>query len=120
MPFSKFRPGCYTAIDWQIMTDAHRLASKNLNRHPKNHEYSDRLARTVMNFYQRGAHDVGLLAILSANRERNVTHQEESTRLVTIPIPSADLRARAKAHDRLNDCSTGTQLSQESFGGDGR
>lgn len=103
------------------MTVAHRMASKNLNRHPKNHEHSDRLARTVMNFYQRGVHNVGLLAILSANRERSVTNQEVSAQVITSPTPFS-LGTSASANDDENTVivgSTGTHLSQESFGRDG-
>jgi hypothetical protein len=70
MPFSKYRPLTYTSMDWQTLSEAHRLASRELGRHPKNHEHSDRLARTILNFYDRGIKDVGVLSSLAANREK--------------------------------------------------
>lgn len=59
------------------MQRAHELASHDLGRNCKTHEHKDRLARTVMNFYQGGIHDVGILATISANRERSISKREE-------------------------------------------
>lgn len=59
------------------MQRAHELASHDLGRHAKKHFHSDRIARTIMNFYQRGIHDAGLLSTIAANRERSITRRGE-------------------------------------------
>lgn len=75
MPFSHIAyTRQYTADDWQLMTDAHRRASAELGRHPKNHPHSNRLARAVMRFFDNGVRDVRHLVDLSVESEReNIT-----------------------------------------------
>ena len=68
------------------MTDAHRLASKHLNCHPKNHEHSNRLARSIMSFYDRGIKDVGVLSTLATNREKSLeTKEQKELRQTQLP-----------------------------------
>lgn len=72
MPSFFFQHDDYSTSDWQIMSEAHLLASNSLERDPKNHEHSDRLARAVMDLYSRNIKDVGVLSTLAANRERSL------------------------------------------------
>lgn len=59
----------YSEIDWRIMEYAHRSASRFLDRDPKFHVRSGRLARTIMNTFNSGEHDLRQLAALGVNRE---------------------------------------------------
>jgi hypothetical protein len=68
--FSTFRELGYSNIQEQTLTQAHRLASRALNRHPQSHEHSGRLAQTILDFYHRGIKDVGVISTLAANREK--------------------------------------------------
>lgn len=72
MPNSFFKHDGYSVSDWKILSEAHLLASKSLDRDPKNHQHSDRLARAVMDLYSRNIKDVGVLSTLAANRERSL------------------------------------------------
>ncbi|MGH7003891.1 MAG: hypothetical protein ACREIP_08085 [Alphaproteobacteria bacterium] len=66
----------YTSEDWRIMREAHMLASHILARHHQKHEHSERLARTVMNFFDRGIRDIETLSTLAANRETILARQQ--------------------------------------------
>jgi hypothetical protein len=70
VPFSIFRELGYTDIHEQILSEAYRLASHTLNRSPRNHEHSERMAQTIIDFYYRGIQDPGVLSTLAANREK--------------------------------------------------
>lgn len=52
------------------MAEAHRLASAELGRNPRDHPHSDRLARTVMRYFGQGVKDLTYLARLAVNSER--------------------------------------------------
>ncbi|MET3649100.1 hypothetical protein [Phyllobacterium ifriqiyense] len=51
--FSIFQKSGDTSSQARVMTEAQNLASVSLNRHPKKHEYGQRLAHTIMSFYHR-------------------------------------------------------------------
>lgn len=51
------------------MERAHAQASALLKRSPKTDQRADRLARTIMMFYNRGMRDPDLIAAVAANRE---------------------------------------------------
>jgi hypothetical protein len=73
--FSRFTDLGYSPVDAQILTEAHRLASRTLNCHFLNHEQSKRLSQTIVKFFNRGIHDVGVLSTLAANREKALRTQ---------------------------------------------
>jgi len=69
MPFSRTDSSTYSSADWRIMERAHKQASALLKRSPKTDERANRLARTIMMFYDRGMRDPDLIAAVAANRE---------------------------------------------------
>ncbi|ATU94985.1 hypothetical protein [Phyllobacterium zundukense] len=64
----------YSSQDWDIMQRAHTKASELLGRCPSTHENANRLARTVMNLFNRGLRDAEVLAWIAANQETAVTN----------------------------------------------
>jgi hypothetical protein len=75
--FSTFRKLGYATVHVQILNEAHHFASRYLNRHPQNHEFSERLAVTIMDLHDRGIRDPGLLASLAVNREKTLANNIE-------------------------------------------
>jgi hypothetical protein len=59
----------YSEGDWQIMEHAHRKACERLDQDPALYEHNDRLARTIMKLFDKGARDYKLIASIAAHRE---------------------------------------------------
>lgn len=77
LPFSKSPGLSSTNIDWQVISKAQNLASACLQRHPKDHEHSQRLARSIVDLYRRGISDPGVLSTLAINREKALEIREQ-------------------------------------------
>lgn len=89
MSFSTFRELGYTDMHEQILSEAYRLASRTLNRHPQNHQHSERMAQTIIDFYYRGIRDPGVISTLAANREK------------ALEIKAAKLARRTERYARI-------------------
>jgi hypothetical protein len=84
MPFSRIiYYAQYTSDDWRTMHEALKIAAQTLDRDIKTHEHSDRLARTIMDFFKRGIRDTGVLATLAVSRERSIEHHSRRELRVT-------------------------------------
>jgi hypothetical protein len=59
----------YSEDDWQIMENAHLRACEILGQHPASYEHNDRLARTIMKLFDKGARDHERIASIAAHRE---------------------------------------------------
>jgi hypothetical protein len=59
----------YSEDDWQIMENAHRKACERLGQDPAFYEHNDRLARTIMKLFDKGARDYEKIASIAAHRE---------------------------------------------------
>jgi hypothetical protein len=63
----------YSSEDWNLMQRAHNAVSLLLQRSPKEHENAERLARTVMNFFDQGIRDEEALIAKAAEHELMVS-----------------------------------------------
>jgi hypothetical protein len=63
---------CYSEYDWWVLEQAHKRASKMLGRDPKKHPHANRLARSIMLFFNAGERDFGRLATMGFKREMSL------------------------------------------------
>ncbi|CAN7469963.1 hypothetical protein LJR231_003184 [Phyllobacterium sp. LjRoot231] len=63
----------YSQNDWRILEEAHRRASRILDRDPKYHPHANRLARAIMIFFNSGETDFGRLASMAVKRELSLS-----------------------------------------------
>jgi hypothetical protein len=68
MPFSTIDHD-YTQEELRILERAHRRACKFLGRDPLLHPLAERVALTIMIFFERGERDFGRLAGMAVKRE---------------------------------------------------
>ena len=80
MPFSRTEQLTYSSADWQTMEHAFAQASALLKRSPKTDQRANRLARTVMMFFDRGMRDPDLIAAVAANREISLEFRDITER----------------------------------------
>ena len=92
MPFSRAERPTYSSSDWQIMEHAFAQASALLKRPHKTDHRANRLARTVMMFFDRGMRDPDLIAAVAANREISLEFKDNAER-----GPRATMRERVTA-----------------------
>ena len=59
----------YSPEDWNFMQRAHACASLKLGRDPVTHENADRLARTVMNLFNKGLRDEEAIVLRASEEE---------------------------------------------------
>jgi len=71
MVFSSFDT-IYSQADWRILELAHRKACALLGRDPRFDPLAERVALTVMTFFERGERDFGRLARMAAKREHRL------------------------------------------------
>ena len=77
MPFSTFDHD-YTQEELRIMGRAHRRACQFLGRDPLLHPLAERVALTVMIFFERGERDFGRLAGMAVKRELYLSKSDTS------------------------------------------
>ena len=68
MPFSRF-DRYFSKDDCRILGLAYQRACHLLGRHPKHSSHADRLARTILTFFDQGQRDFGRLAGMAVKRE---------------------------------------------------
>jgi hypothetical protein len=71
-PFDK----SYSQEEWLILERAHRRACMLLDRDPRFHPLAERVAFTIMVFFERGEHDFGRLATMAVKREHGLLRAE--------------------------------------------
>jgi hypothetical protein len=71
---SQFYLNKYSPADWAVLTRAYRLALHQLPGNP--HAEHERLARSIMNFFDGGIFDDGILSTLALNRELSLVVTE--------------------------------------------
>jgi hypothetical protein len=69
IPFSDVSMLGYSAAERHILQRAHIKASSLLGRHPKRHQYAERLSRIIVLLFNQGSRDFQIIAALAANRE---------------------------------------------------
>ncbi|ATU91700.1 hypothetical protein [Phyllobacterium zundukense] len=76
MQFPRF-DGVYSQEEWRILALAHHRACQMLERDPQFHPLAERVARTIMIFFERGERDFGRLADMAAKRERRLPEDDD-------------------------------------------
>ncbi|ATU91662.1 hypothetical protein B5P45_06030 [Phyllobacterium zundukense] len=98
------------------MEHAYAQASALLKRSPKTDPRANRLARTVMMFFNRGMRDPDLIAAVAANREISREFRDSIER-GTKPTMRERVTAgqiAAALHERGSACGDGDGLIEES------
>lgn len=60
----------YSDEDWNTMKSAFTLASHGLGLQPTDQQLNERLARTIMTFFDRGVRNCIVLASVASSREK--------------------------------------------------
>ncbi|PSH70302.1 hypothetical protein CU102_04290 [Phyllobacterium brassicacearum] len=60
----------YSTRDWDLMNRAHKRASLLLRRSSSKHEHANRLARKVMDLFDKGMRDEDLISKTAAQLEQ--------------------------------------------------
>jgi hypothetical protein len=64
----------YSSSDWNVMAEAYKWAHDQIGHAPL--VQKDRLARSIMDFFDRGIHDSGVLSTLAVNREMTLIKKQ--------------------------------------------
>jgi hypothetical protein len=110
LSYSYFRALGRADMHLQTLTEAHRLASQALNRHPVNHEHSERLAQTIVNFFDRGIRDPGVLSTLAVNRENAM--EEKKLKAVRRNARQARIARQLARTDKRQDSQTQSSIRE--------
>jgi hypothetical protein len=88
MPFrSQVYTNRYSSLDWDIMANAYQLAFQQIGDHPR--VQRDRLARSIMTFFDLGVRCVSTLSSLAMSREMSLIDVER----MSGPIAEVDIVA---------------------------
>ncbi|MDQ0996008.1 hypothetical protein QFZ34_001185 [Phyllobacterium ifriqiyense] len=94
----------YTESESKILVEAQRLASQTLSRDTHTHEYSERMAATIIDFYKRGIKDPGIISTLVVNREMALEQKREKDKR-TAQRRIREQKRRSRSAERPDDLS---------------